>query len=67
MRPQLALDSRSSTHDRMGSTALAVIILFFGIAFIDALFARDWTFAVLFLTLCALGFGAGRGRFRKRD
>jgi hypothetical protein len=67
MRPQLTLDSRSDTHDRMGSTALTVIILFFGIAFIDALVARDWTFAVLFLALCSVGFGAGRGRFRHRD
>ena len=45
-------------HSRVGSvsSALAVVFLFFGVAFIDAVLSRSWSFALLFAALCVLAF-----------
>lgn len=55
-------DTDLPSRTRVGSTSstLAVVFLFFGVAFIDALLARNWSFALLFASLCFLAFsGAG--------
>jgi len=57
-----------STHSRVGtvSSALTVIFLFFGVALIDAVLSRSWSFALLFAALCVLAFsGTGIGPSRR--
>jgi len=44
--------------DAVGS-ALTVIFLFFGLAFIDAALSRNWTFTLIFGALCALAVFGG--------
>jgi hypothetical protein len=48
------------------SSTLAVLFLFFGVAFVDAVLSRSWSFALLFAALCLLAFsGTGIGPSRR--
>jgi hypothetical protein len=46
--------SRVSSRRRSDRSAFAVVVLFFGLAFIDSLDARSWGTAILFASIAGL-------------
>lgn len=48
--------------DSHAHTAFAVIVLFFGLAFVDSLVAREWSMAIVFALVAVLAVYVDRRR-----